>query len=335
MRGRPLRFLGVVVMGWAAARVAMLWPGGQAATIFPGDNADRPAPIVVRLSAGTATPLVSATVLPGRTAQTETPATAWVSRSRSESRIRSQSAADPGLAHVIGPSAAGPRNLRDAVAPTDRRVAAPGFPPIPTIASRSRWSGSAWAIVRDGGGGSLLSPLLGGSQGGMRLAYAIDRERRIAAFARVAAPLGRGPAELALGAQWCPGQAPVTVYAEARALGSRVAPAAGLFGGGATAASAGFRLEGYGQAGVIARDGVHGFGDGQVRLTHPVGRAEAGAGMWAAAQRGAARFDIGPTVALPLRAAPAALRLTLDWRYRIAGTARPASGPVLSLGADF
>jgi hypothetical protein len=44
-----------------------------------------------------------------------------------------------------------------------------------------------------------------------------------------------------------------------------------------------------------------------------------------------ARLDIGPSIALVHQGA----RLTADWRVRIAGQARPGSGPSLTLGKDF
>lgn len=226
------------------------------------------------------------------------------------------------------------RSVPTSIPPFVAPGSAPGVPNPTPAQPRSRWSGSAWAIARAGGGNALLSPQLGGSQAGARIAYALDDGDRTALFGRVATPLGRGPAEVALGAQWRPTRAPITLYAEARASDGRIAPAAGLFGG-VTKDLGDVRLDGYGQVGVIARDGTSVFGDGQLRLTRRIGPVEVGGGIWAAAQRGANRLDVGPSVAVPIHVAPVAMRLTLDWRQRIAGNARPASGPALSLGADF
>ena len=60
-----------------------------------------------------------------------------------------------------------------------------------------------------------------------------------------------------------------------------------------------------------------------------------GIGAWGAAQRGAARLDIGPSAAITLPLGTRALRVSFDWRQRIAGDARPVSGPALSIGPDF
>lgn len=329
MRGRPLAFLTLVVAGWATARIVLLLPE---AVVRPLTLASREA-LIPQAEAETTGSVAMGPTLPQgvQPLWRETFATA---PSRAVSgRFTKMARLVPALLAPMRASAAVDTPVpREFVRPIPTP---PGLPPTPPIGRPGRWSGSAWAIARDGGGGGLLSPLLGGSQAGVRVAYRLDDADRFALFARAAAPFRHGPAELAAGAQWRPGRVPVTFYAEARAMRGRVAPAAGVFGGGAIALPADFRLEGYGQAGVIRRDGVSGFGDGQVRLVRPFGRVEVGAGTWGAAQRGASRLDIGPSLALPIAATPVSLRVTLDWRHRIVGNARPASGPVLSLGADF
>ena len=130
--------------------------------------------------------------------------------------------------------------------------------------------------------------------------------------------------------QWQPGRAPVTLYAEARQLGGgRVAPVVGMVGGvSQVRLPADFRLDGYGQAGAVIRDRLGGFVDGQLRAAHPLGAR-------GRIQRRVERLDIGPSLGAALAVAKRTLRLTLDWRERIAGNARPASGPALTLGTDF
>src|SRR3546814_10233062 len=69
----------------------------------------------------------------------------------------------------------------------------------------SDWSSDVWS-----------SDLLGGSQAGARLAYAIDPAHRLQLVGRVATPLrGRGR-EAAIGVAWQPTRAPVRVVAEQR-----------------------------------------------------------------------------------------------------------------------
>ncbi|WP_374144999.1 hypothetical protein [Sphingomonas sp. 28-63-12] len=211
--------------------------------------------------------------------------------------------------------------------------------------SASRWSGSFWLIARGGRGigASLADSQLGGSQAGLRLAYALGEERRVAIVGRFATPLSGAGQEGALGLEWRPTRLPIWLAAEQRIgiHGARGGPAIGIIGGlGPQPIAEGLNLEGYGQAGVIRRDGVIGYADGSVRLFREVAmfgqaRLDLGAGGWGAIQPGAARFDLGPSIALraPLRGQQ--VRLTVDWRQRLAGNARPGSGPALSIGTDF
>lgn len=53
------------------------------------------------------------------------------------------------------------------------------------------------------------------------------------------------------------------------------------------------------------------------------------------AQPGVERLDIGPEIRLRLPVGQGGLRLSAEWRARIAGNARPASGPAITLITDF
>lgn len=219
----------------------------------------------------------------------------------------------------------------------DRPARAPR-PPV-------RWSGSAWLVVRGGSGlaPGALGGQLGGSQAGLRLAYTVSARQRLALAARVATPLGTGLREAALGVEWQPTRLPVRLIVERRfALsGGADGTGVGIVGGvGPTAVAEGFRIEAYAQAGVIRRVTEEPYADGAARIAHPVAKArgariDLGAGVWGAAQRGAARLDIGPSLALNVPVAKHAIRLTLDWRQRVAGNARPGSGAALTVGTDF
>jgi hypothetical protein len=44
---------------------------------------------------------------------------------------------------------------------------------------------------------------------------------------------------------------------------------------------------------------------------------------------------MGPEVRLRLPVAGGHMRLSAEWRQRVAGNARPASGPTIALVADF
>ena len=196
-----------------------------------------------------------------------------------------------------------------------------------------------WFALRPGtglgtapGGGQL-----GGSQAGVRAAYMLAPGRRIAAFARVAAPLSGKGREAALGVEWQPTRLPVRLVAEQRfgLDGTRGGTGIGVLGG-TDSRVGGLRLETYAQAGGVRRTRWDFYVDGAARLTRPLVdesglHISLGAGAWGAAQREAARLDIGPSVT----AAMNNVRLSLDWRQRVAGLARPGSGLALTIGGDF
>jgi hypothetical protein len=230
----------------------------------------------------------------------------------------------------------------------DEGMMTPPLRPTPLSRGPSRLAGSAWAIVRGGEGGATLlggapGGQLGGSQAGARLTYALGERRRLALSARVATPLHGAGREAAFGLDWQPTRAPLHLVAEQRVSldAGRGGPVLMAIGGiGPTPVAAGFRLEAYGEAGAIDRDRVEGFGDGAVRVTRTVAtlgllRLDLGGGAWGAVQRGARRLDVGPTLGGVVPVAGKAVRMTLDWRQRIGGDARPGSGPALSIGTDF
>ena len=327
-RSRPLRFLCIVVCGWVGVRAAMLWP----------------------------VPEMVPAVVPVLTA----PVMAAVSRSERGVTVSSLSAAVPSIAaeqdvevqrrvstpkSVLGMPAANPPRVALGLAGTLRfgRPVEPypvaGADAPPTFRRGSRWSASVWAIGRPNGAATPFASQLGGSQLGARLAYAIDRSRRIAGYARVSTAIDTPQREAAVGLDWRPTRLPIHLFAEQRIGIERIrgGPALGMVGGiGPTPIAPRLKIEAYAQAGVIFRDGREGFVDGAVRLTTPVARRiDLGLGAWGAAQRGAERLDVGPTIGVTLPVEGRALRLALDWRQRAHGDARPGSGPAISLGADF
>ena len=170
--GRPLRFLGTTLAGWTALRIAMLWPVQPTAssviqTIVPG------------LSAATIRP-----VMP-----TPPPARSAVSTARLSAR---KSAPPDDAAHKRRVAQALVTLVRFgdpqiAIGPPGEMIASPMAVPAMTPPSRAKsWSADFWLVARGGshrqtgfGGGEL-----GGGQAGARIAYALDRAHRLAAFAR-------------------------------------------------------------------------------------------------------------------------------------------------------
>jgi hypothetical protein len=207
----------------------------------------------------------------------------------------------------------------------------------------SRWSGSAWLLVRQGGAGPLApGGTLGGSQAGARLAYrfAGGPSRPLALTARLSGPLGRAGAEGAVGVEWRPIAAfPFSMLAERRQALGREARSAFAFAvhGGVSRhqVARGVTLDGYAQAGIVGARSRDLFADGSASLSVGAGRVEIGAGVWAGAQPGASRLDLGPRLSVRLPASTGSLRLSAEWRIRVAGDARPGSGPALTLGAGF
>lgn len=173
--------------------------------------------------------------------------------------------------------------------------------------------------------------------------YALGRRFHLAA--RLSGPLQtRLGKEVALAIDVQPiAHLPVTLTLERRAgldRGGRDAFAAGMFGGFEQALSPRIRLDAYAQAGVVGLERRDAYVDGAVRLEREVHRMGSvwigtGAGLWGGAQPGAARLDLGPQLVAHLPVARGGVRLGAEWRQRVAGDARPGSGPVLSLGADF
>jgi hypothetical protein len=95
-------------------------------------------------------------------------------------------------------------------------------------------------------------------------------------------------------------------------------------------------LDAYGQAGMVGLSSRDAFADGAVRLGLPVAEGfSLGIGAWGAAQPGTSRLDAGPQASYRLPGFGANMRLSAEWRVRVAGDAVPGSGPALTLSADF
>lgn len=218
------------------------------------------------------------------------------------------------------------------------------MPPGTSPAPAGRWSGSAWSLVRRGSAAPVLAPngTLGGSQAGARLTYRLSRDDMplVRLSGRVYLPLRQvSGAEAAIGIDWQPvRRLPLYLLAERRqALGEdgRSAFSLTLYGGGSAQLPFDVRIDSYAQGGIVGTRSRDPFVDGAVHLRRPIGPVEVGAGAWGAAQPGAERIDIGPHVSVRLPVQRTNLRLSADWRFRVAGDAAPGSGPALTLGADF
>lgn len=332
-KGRPLRFVGLVAAGWASARVLILWPDG--ATLpeaiqeaFPIQRAVAAEPLPQRRMSSPpargASPAPQAVSMAVAAAPLFAP---LVDRGRAD--LATLGLLSFGREQVLG----APTGALPAMAPP---VALPDAAQPP-----SRWSASGWFVTRRGApaGGAML----GGDQAGLRVAYAFGGKQRMRFYLRATAPLAIPGREVAVGIEWQPSDLPLRAVAEQRfgLDGNRGGPAVGVVGGvDAVDLPFEFRLEAYGQAGAVWRGRIDPFADGALRVTREVAKAgkarlAVGGGAWGAAQRDAARIDVGPTAVATLSLGDQAVKLSVDWRERVAGDATPGSGPAVTLGANF
>ena len=240
-----------------------------------------------------------------------------------------------------------------------RPLAAP--PAVLATASTPRWSGDGWLLLRQGSAksdGRLAAasgfPAYGASQAGgvIRYALAPGSPHAPQAYLRLSRAIGgfdESEAAAGLSARPLP-SVPLRLLGEARVQrsgsGTRVRPAASLVSELPPVrlplgiAGEVYAQVGYAGAPIGSKRGATPFFDVQAvadRKLASAGPAELrlGAGVWSGGQKGATRLDLGPRASLRLDTAPARSRLAIDWRFRVAGDARPGSGPTLTFSAGF
>lgn len=225
-------------------------------------------------------------------------------------------------------------------------------------ARSKKWSIYGWSLLRQGSRAAALAPAAqyGGSQAGLILRYALgDARGAPSVYARVAAALASADDRtLAVGIMARPwGAVPVDVAVERRfglADGQRDRFAAMLVAGaGATLGRSQVRIDAFGQAGIVGLTDRQGFFDLQMLATRRVAMTDdlavsVGGGIWAGGQQETRpdlgkswvhRVDLGPRTALALPVGDSSLTLALDWRQRVDGSARPASGAAFTVSAGF
>jgi hypothetical protein len=331
---RPLRALGVTLGGWTMMRVVALWPvSGVAVEARPVDAARAaPASPVVAMPLDDDVPLFAQRPLSNRGMKA-------LGHTQQMALVREMATLSAAPTMPDLPQEAESAQAVDA--PVEARTAvAPGLPPANP---HNRFSGSAWALMRGDGAPSLASGgQLGGSQIGMRLFYTPGPEA-FAITARVSAPLSQPSGrEAAIGIA-LRGRNAGLIAEQRFALnkGGRDAPAVFAYGGVSDVnLPGGLKLDGYAQAGLVGIKNPAAFVDGAIRVERTVLTADkaslaVGAGAWGGAQPGASRFDVGPQVVAHITLDKTNLRVSAEWRQRIAGDAAPASGPSVTVGFDF
>lgn len=225
-------------------------------------------------------------------------------------------------------------------------------------ALRRRWSGQAFALLREAGvdpaTGIATGPLLGASQSGFAIAYTPNplARRPLSATARVnAATDAQGrtdprTVQAAFGVRWqaTPG---IALSAERLVSLGELARDDWLLrlSGGANRRlrAAGVRVDAdaYGEASLLGNGDV--VAAGQARALVPLSEnrlsLSAGLGSWGSIQKTGAgtlgRLDLGPSALVRLGEGRFGLELQADYRQRLAGNAEPGSGPTVTLSTNF
>ena len=211
-------------------------------------------------------------------------------------------------------------------------------------------TGSAWFLLRNGSGdpNQLTQGQLGGPQVGARVRLPALRLARLVDFGptlRVSSPLSGAGKEVGLGLSVVrKGTVPIELIAERRIDLDRGGKSrwAVLVAGGTSEMplAGGFHLDAFASAGIVGLKTGSPFIGASASVRRPVAqfgqaKLEAGVGIWGDAQQGLARLDAGPELTIGLGQTSIPLRISAQWRQRLAGHARPSSGPALTIGADF
>ena len=370
-RGKPVFFLGAVMGGWVVARggMVLMTPAPEIALL-----ASHPALTVVQQDAGIGTEKAPPVARePITNAQAALHYVAPIVFAHPPLRQGFAPEARPSRIAHTAPAAIPPASPRtDTVAtaplaPPSGWLRGDSMPPPavnpfpaaprtktpsasrPTITPQS-WAATGWLLWRPGRLGAdpatgVSLPLYGGSQAGARLSYRVSERHGLETYLRASAPLAlsRGK-EVAIGAAIQPAasvNARIAVEQRIRLnrAADRSVTAIMAYGGFGPAPIGPLEMEGYAQAGVVGLKHPVGFADGSLALrkqvvTFGAVKAHIGAGLWGGVQPGAGRLDAGPRISLDVQG-QARVRVAVDWRQRLAGSATPASGPALSIGTDF
>jgi hypothetical protein len=341
-RSRPFTLLILLGAGWIGLRAGVL-------DLSPPEPARAAPPVALR--AGRPVMALGSDAAPAALQAQAASLAVRLPMVTRRSRVAAANSAPGAVSMLVLPASAmaasdlSPAPLPGVTAPP---VAVPPLRAAPVASRPDRFTLSAWLLARNGNGAPALSgqAALGGSQLGARGALRLDRRGQLELFARAtsAGRLGDG-AEGALGVALRPHpRLPVQLVAERREAiageGGRSAFAAYAVGGVDSLRAGPALVDAYGAAGMVGARSRDWFAEGSAVARLPVARLgpadlSAGGGVWAAAQPGASRVDVGPRVQLRWREGPVRPVVSLDWRQRVAGDARPSSGPALTLGADF
>ena len=353
-RGQPLLALGFLFAGWTALRIAM-WEasptsaGTTGISLTPAEGIPPSAP--------------PAEAIPKRRDPARPPAAPRAPALIGPVKRQPPDAAAPAMpwpqqfawqASVLNPA--------HALAIPPRRQSKPKaedefYEPL-VEKDDPRWSGENWVLMRAGSGDAAQAPgaaSYGASQAGAIVRYRLGKGEVGSSYAYLRTSLAiNAPGqdrEVAIGFGMRPvRKLPLRVLVEARLQDTKASPmqvrpvATVITELPWQRLPLGFRAEAYGQAGYAGGRGATPFFDVQALLDRPLrgvvprnNDLRVGAGFWAGGQEGAVRLDVGPR--LSFRIDPGRLagpsRVALDWRFRLAGDARPDSGPAITVTSAF
>jgi hypothetical protein len=340
MRGRHFGFLVSLCAVWITARVGFLSLASHSAIMIPKHE---------RLAKITAAPVVVATA-PDASKASHSGSVSPTRRIQRATRLEPP----PALA-VISLQIRPPRSHQELLMSGRQVFAPPTAYPVPEAPRKrdgSAFDLYAYSFIRAGsrGGAPLGSGQYGGSQSGLIATYALSHfagkpdKTKLALLLRGAiAHDNIAEREVAAGLRWHPvRKVPISLTVERRFRNARSDAFAAYVAGGVSevALPLDFRLDGFAQTGFVTRKDGGAFFDASARAERSVSQIgplpiRAGVGLWTGGQEGIFRIDAGPTISGQIPVADTRLRISADWRFRIAGDATPASGPALTLSTAF
>lgn len=373
--GGAIRFLGGVLALWVGGRCAVYWLPADSASaasypaapyaafaripLLPDDvreEAERAAAapqgaVVARARIGAPAPALATGRVPAPPAQVARVALVL----RPAGKTQTGAVADsvhPGVplraAAPVAVAALTPHVPAPPGPPVARKGSALHRPPPPRALRTD-----AWVLWRPGSAQPRASagaaqPVLGGSQVGARVAVPLAPSG-VELFARASSPLSRLPgsrgrgAEVAAGVAYRPSpRIPVSLSLERRQAldkGGRSAFAVGLAGGQqGDGLPLGLHYDLWAQAGVVGTRRRDGYAEGLLSLTRPVGLGlRVGGFIAGGVQPGVQRVELGPRVSWTPTAGSGAppVTVSMDWRQRVAGNARPGSGVAVTVSTGF
>lgn len=238
----------------------------------------------------------------------------------------------------------------------DGTASVPAALPLPIIktgsirSEPSKVRGSMWFLLRNDNAAPSLasSSQLGGAQAGVRVLLDLAgsaRKSRLALSARLSSPLYVQGKEAGIGLSLASNaRYPVELVAERRIALDRAARSRwaifGVAGVNDAKVAGPVKLDAYLQGGVVGGNNPIGFAATTVSLSAPMhdgaqSKLSVGSVAIADLQGDTGRIDVGPEITVRFRSATLPVRMSAQWRFRVVGNARPASGPALVIGADF